>query len=608
MTTREIHQSSIRQGMSVKAKFISMIIIISATVFAVVAVSLWFNSITRDMMTNLANSAKDYSSRVKTIQQIVKTSLNQEGIWNNSLDADEEELKVFAESIKKNGVQIISQLKELKIKYEHQQVTDSQGQSLNIGGIIDTVLGSYIEFERQSLENGIYNYDQLATLRQVNEPVVLSMKAFRDDLYVLLEKVENLENSVRKAMVQKSHSRADTFQNSFIIIGIFSILIILASISIVNSIIKRLYKLINFIYDAEKNGDFSKTLLINSNDEVGQVASALNGMMGSLQKAFDDVNRVMGAVADGVLTEQIHSDHQGNLDGSIINKAIQMLEQTISRIEDSGNMIHIGTDELTQTSKELADGTSQQADSIEQITTAMVEIESRTSINNENAFNAQQFSDQAQTIVENGNQQMIAMLDSMKKINDTSSDVSKIIKVIDEIAFQTNLLALNAAVEAARAGKYGKGFAVVADEVRNLAARSAEAAKQTSDLISSSEKEVDKGVVNADQTAAILGEISEFVKKTNGLVSQIVDATKVQKQEVQEINTSLSKVNNIVQNSSSISRDTAGVAEQLRDQVYQMRESLGKFKINNKKQTKSDFQYNLASEGDRPTQRLLDIN
>ena len=168
----------------------------------------------------------------------------------------------------------------------------------------------------------------------------------------------------------------------------------------------------------------------------------------------------------------------------------------------------------------------------------------------------------------------------MGEINESSNSVSKVIKVIDEIAFQTNLLALNAAVEAARAGKFGKGFAVVAEEVRNLASRSAEAAKNTTSMIESSINQVESGVKNADQADEILKEFISIIEKVNDLVCEISAASKEQSNGVGEISESLNLVNDVVQNNSSISEQTAAASEQLKDQAETMQHLIDSFNLN----------------------------
>jgi methyl-accepting chemotaxis protein len=165
---------------------------------------------------------------------------------------------------------------------------------------------------------------------------------------------------------------------------------------------------------------------------------------------------------------------------------------------------------------------------------------------------------------------MEVLVESVKNINDTSSEVSKVIKVIDEIAFQTNLLALNAAIEAARAGKYGKGFAVVAEEVRALAGRSGEAAQETAQLIEKSIKGVEAGVQNAHETALILNEIVSSMDKMNDLVSEISGSSNEQNSSMKEISNGLSQVNTVVQQNASISEENASASEELKFQVNRL--------------------------------------
>ena len=214
----------------------------------------------------------------------------------------------------------------------------------------------------------------------------------------------------------------------------------------------------------------------------------------------------------------------------------------------------------------------------------MNEIEAKAKSNSEFARQAEDLSENTNHAVKKGNAQMDAMLESMKKITETSTNVAKVIKVIDEIAFQTNLLALNAAVEAARAGKYEKGFAVVAEEVRNLAARSAEAAKDTTELIESSITEVENGVRNADQTAEILESFEESVVKVTDIVKEISMASQDQAGGSIEISNGLSQVNQVIQQNSSISEETASASQELASQADILMNLMGQFKLNSEVQ------------------------
>ncbi len=318
-----------------------------------------------------------------------------------------------------------------------------------------------------------------------------------------------------------------------------------------------------------------------SDDEIGIMIGSINGFAANLQNAIKQINLSMKAVASGNLTDHITVELKGDLDELklSINDSIQMLGQTISEVVSSSEKVKTGSGEISTSANTLANGTTQQAAAIEEMSSSINEFSAQTKANNENASQAQQLSSQTLEIVQRGNLQMESMLKSINEINNTSSEVAKVIKVIDEIAFQTNLLALNAAVEAARAGKYGKGFAVVAEEVRSLAGRSAEAAKSTTELIEASINEVEKGVKNADLTAAVLNEISESIDKTNDLVGEISSASKEQATGIDEINKGLSQVNEIVQQNSSISEETASSSEELSNQATQLQKLMSRFKL-----------------------------
>jgi len=344
---------------------------------------------------------------------------------------------------------------------------------------------------------------------------------------------------------------------------------------------KPILTLTEFVIRMTKSGDFSKTIDQTSKDEIGQSIAGLNQLTESLRSAFKNINEVMSAVARGDLIQRITETYSGEIQElrANINKSIDMLSESIRESKLRSEQVNFSANALSKTALSLSSGASEQAASLEEIASSMDEIGFRAKTNNKNASKAQTLSNQTLEEVRNGTSQMENMLLSMREIDQTSTNVTKVIKVIEEIAFQTNLLALNAAVEAARAGKYGKGFAVVADEVRNLAERSAEAAKNTNELIENSVKEVENGVLKADQTAAVLKEISNDVNQVNELVGEISAASQEQTSGIDEVNRSLVQMNNIVQQNSSIAEETASSSEELKDQSTQLQMILSRFVI-----------------------------
>ena len=388
------------------------------------------------------------------------------------------------------------------------------------------------------------------------------------------------EQDILGPKVQAANDQAIVF---VITLAVIAILIgTLIAFYIIRVITVPIKKALQFA-DIVAGGDFSQQIDIDQKDEVGLMAEALAKMGDSLKGAIASISETMNGVSQGDFTGRIG---EAGMKGELvlikdaINNSIDMLADTITQVVTATDQVNSGASQISSASQSLASGTTEQAASLEEISSSMSEVGSRANASNDNASQAAQLTTQTMEVANRGNAQMKEMLSSMDKINNSSADISKIIKVIDEIAFQTNLLALNAAVEAARAGKYGKGFAVVAEEVRNLAARSAEAAKNTTDLIENSVKEVDSGVSNAGKTAEVLTEINESITKVNDLVGEIAAASQEQSTATDEINKSLTQVNEVVQANSSISEEAASASEELSGQAMELQGQMARFKLN----------------------------
>ncbi|MPM35107.1 Methyl-accepting chemotaxis protein III [bioreactor metagenome] len=248
-------------------------------------------------------------------------------------------------------------------------------------------------------------------------------------------------------------------------------------------------------------------------------------------------------------------------------------------IKIASEQVASGAVQISESSEEISQGATEQASSVEELTAAIEEIASQTKLNAENAGKVDTITKESKKVAEIGNEKMKYMLKAMDDINVSSKSISKIIKAIDDIAFQTNILALNAAVEAARAGQHGKGFAVVAEEVRNLAAKSANAAKETTDLIEGSINKVEGGTKIAVETAEELKRIVEGVSNAAVLVEEISVSTKEQATGIEQVNQGLMQVSQVIQANSATSQESAAASEELSGQATILKEQISKFKL-----------------------------
>ncbi len=333
-------------------------------------------------------------------------------------------------------------------------------------------------------------------------------------------------------------------------------------------------------------GNLSARVEGNFEGDFAIVKNAFNTTVDTLKGYIGEITVVMEKVASGMLDTGIDSEYKGDFASlkTSINKSIESFNELLKEIDTAAEEVAIGTLQLSSGSQTISQGATEQASALEQLTAALTEIAGETARNAERAGKANEISLKAKDYALSGNEKMKALQSAMQEINTSSANISKIIKVIDDIAFQTNILSLNAAVEAARAGVHGKGFAVVADEVRSLAARSANAARETTDLIENSIKKTNAGTKIADETAKALLEIVDEVEKTVELSGEIASASSGQAAGIDQVGRGIEQLSVVVQTNSATAQEAAASAEELSAQAEYLKRMVRRFELHDSEQ------------------------
>ena len=393
------------------------------------------------------------------------------------------------------------------------------------------------------------------------------------------EAIESLKEQLHKTAQEKQQQCEEANNNGNVLVGIILAIglfnCVIGALTLNKIICKPVNELAE-VADSIADGDVDHTIARTGREnEIGRLQNSFASMVDNLKKQAE----VLNTIANGDLNVNYTAASDKDVVGNAIVKLINDDNRAFGTIRNATNQISLGSSQIAAASQTLAQGSTEQASAIEQIAASITDIANKTRDNATQASEVSNIVYKAKDDVINGNNSMREMVAAMNEINESSENIQKIIKVIDDIAFNTNILALNATVEAARAGEQGKGFAVVAEEVRNLAGRSAEASSQTAEMIEDSIIKVKRGSELAEQTAKALEVVSDMIEKITTLSSEIAESSNLQASATAQIDQALTQVSQVVQTNSATSEECASASEELSGQARGLERELSKFNI-----------------------------
>lgn len=417
-----------------------------------------------------------------------------------------------------------------------------------------------------------------------------ALKLYFDQYEPVVEQITEILEGFEEVALQRADEQSATtdrlMETSWKVliatVSVSVVLTILMAFVIRKSILTPVREIVN-VYDEMSKGHM-KNLEIpyESKDELGKMAQSIRKTNTLIVSYLQDISEKLKMMAQGDMRVNVDMEYIG--DFAIIKKSIEdtasSLNHTLQTIAIAAEQVSTGASQVSSGAQALASGSTEQASSVEELSVTVTKVAEEAAANSENVKIATQYVEQAGTGVETGNEHMEQLTDAMMEINSASNQIANITKVIEDIAFQTNILALNAAIEAARAGNAGKGFAVVADEVRNLAAKSAEAAKQTADLIQTSVETASKGTQITTQTAQILLNIREKTRLVVESIKNIDHASEDQAVAIDQIKMGLNQVSSVIQTNAATAEENSATSEEMSAQAVTLHEEVAKFKLN----------------------------
>lgn len=394
------------------------------------------------------------------------------------------------------------------------------------------------------------------------------------------------------AIIERAETNAELFYDeghatkkscTVMLVGVacFSLIVIcILAVRLTKSLTTPIVEIEGAVKEMAK-GNMHTEVTYESNDELGGLAENLRFLVKTLSGYIEHISLRLGALADGDLSVEMDMDYLGDFQSLKLScgKIIESLNDAMSQLHQASDQVAEGSEQVSSGAQALSQGATEQASSVEELVATLNELSDKV---NKTAHNARDVNDlMGLTVgeIDNSNKMMESMMTAMTRINECSSEIEKIIKTIEDIAFQTNILALNAAVEAARAGEAGKGFAVVADEVRSLASKSQEAAKDTTALISNSLTAVSEGNQIAADTQESLLKVVSSAQKISENMAAITEASDMQAEGIQQVTLGIDQISSVIQTNSATAQESAAASEELYSQSSLLKSLVGRFRL-----------------------------
>lgn len=400
--------------------------------------------------------------------------------------------------------------------------------------------------------------------------------------------LSNAINASSKKLADQYYEQAQQAEKkAYAIIGVFSLIILACAVLLCGYVVRGITKPVKEVEGAMKklsDGKFDVSVTYTSKDELGGLADSVRTMVGKLRGYIENIAYVMGEISNGNMAVSIDVDYQNDFAPikQSMETIIASLNDTLSQISASSQQVAAGSDQMSAGAQGLAQGATEQASSSEELASSITEISRRVQQNASDSQQARADMDETIQRIQQGKEQMKKLVSAMNQIANTSSEIEKIIKTIEDIAFQTNILSLNAAVEAARAGSAGKGFSVVADEVRNLANKSAAAAKDTAALIKSALTAIGTGEKMVEETGKALASVSAKAESAAKLVNEIAEDSNSQASSIEQINIGINQISTVIQTNTATAEESAASSEELSAQATMLQTMVSKFKLTDK--------------------------